>query len=248
MEMVKIVFTRRYSKMKIVFTPDWFLTGDVLIDIFSFVTLCLIFILAFKSYSLSKKKGTLYIGLGFLLIALAELASILTKFVLYYDTSVTQEIGNAIITYEIVRSVDFFYYAGFFFSRLLMLLGFYTIYKLPLKRVSGEFFLYIYFITIISFLSQPYYYIYHFTALVLLVFLINKYYRIYLKDKRINTKILVTSFALLAIGQTVFLFSKLSYIYVIGQSIQLISYIILLMLIIRIVKDGKKEKQNRNHA
>lgn len=234
--------------MKIVPTPDWFLTSDVLIDIFSFVILSIIFILAFKNYKLSEKKSTLHLGIGFFLLAISELALIVTKLPLYYDTAITSQIGTAVVTYDIVRTVDVFYYAGFFLNRLLVLLGLYVIYKLPLERVSGEFFLYVYFITIISVMSQPYYYVYHFTTLIILVFIINKYYKVYLKEKIINTKILAGVFVILAAAQLTFLFSKLSYLYAIGQSIQLVGYITLLMLIIKIIKDGKKEKPSGNSA
>ena len=235
------------SEMKIVFAPDWFLTSDILIDVFSFVILLLFFTFAFRSYKLSRKKRILYIGVGFLLIALAELSNILTKIPLYYQTQVISNIGTAIISYDIVKTVDIFYYIGFFFERILMLLGFYIMYKLPLERVSGEFFLNIYLIVIISLMGQSYYYVYHLTALILLVFLVNKYYKIYRKDGVANTGILVMAFVLLGLSQTVFLFSKLNYIYVSGQLMQLASYIILLVLIVKIVKDGKKKKPSGDY-
>ena len=234
--------------MKIVFTPEWFLGSDVSIEIFSFVILILVSILAFKNYKLSEKKSTLHLGLGFLLIALAELASIAAKFPIYYDFGVVQNIGSAVVNYDIVRTVDIFYYICFFFSRFLTLLGLYVLYKLPLEKISGEFFLYVYFITIISIMSQSFYYIYNFTALIIIIFIINKYYKIYLKEKIRNTKILVLAFAILGVAQIIFLFSKLAVVYVAGQTMQLIAYIALLMLIIRIIQDGKKEKPGGNHS
>ena len=234
--------------MKIVFTPDWFLGSDVSIEIFSFLILFIISILAFRNYKLSEKKSTLHLGLGFLFIAIAGFASVIAKFPIYYDFGIVKEIGNAVVNYDIVRTVDVFYYICFFFSRFFTLLGLYVLYKLPLERISGEFFLYVYFITIISILSQPFYYVHHFTALLLIIFIINKYYKIYLKEKAGNTKILVLAFAILGLAQVVFLFSKLAFIYAVGQMIQLIAYIALLMLIIRIVQDGKKEKPSGNHS
>ena len=216
--------------MKIVFTPDWFLGSDVSIEIFSFLILFIISILAFRNYKLSEKKSTLHLGLGFLFIAIAGFASVIAKFPIYYDFGIVKEIGNAV------------------FSRFFTLLGLYVLYKLPLERISGEFFLYVYFITIISILSQPFYYVHHFTALLLIIFIINKYYKIYLKEKAGNTKILVLAFAILGLAQVVFLFSKLAFIYAVVQMIQLIAYIALLMLIIRIVQDGKKEKPSGNHS
>ena len=233
--------------MKIVFTPDWFLTSDILIDVFSFVILLVFFMFAFRSYKLSKKRRILYIGIGFLLIALAELSNIMTKLPLYYHTQIVHQIGAAVVSYDIVKTVDIFYYFGFFFDRILTLLGLYLMYKLPLERVSGEFFLNIYLIVIISLMSQSFYYVYHLTALILLIFLINKFYKIYRKDGVTNTGILVMAFVLLALSQMVFLFSELNYVYVTGQFIQLASYLMLLILIVKIVKDGKKEKPSGNH-
>lgn len=230
--------------MKIVPTPDWFLTNDVLIEIFSFIILFLFFIFAFKSYKLSKKKSVLFLGIGFLLISLAEFSNIATKFVLYYDTGITKEIGRAIIDSNLIGSVDIFYYIGFSLNRLLTLLGLYVIYKLPLPgKISGEFFLNVYLITLVAILSQSLPYLYNLTALFFLIFIINKYRKVYKKHKLTNTKILLSAFALLAISQVIFIFSKVNYVYVTGQSIQLISYMILLVLIMRLLKNGEKKKQ-----
>jgi len=165
--------------MKIVFTPDWFLGQDVLIEIFSFMILFLFFFFSIKSYGLSKNKKVLYLGIGFLLIALGELSTILTKLVLYYDTTITRNVGQIIVTYEAVKSVDIFYYLGFFLNRCFTLLGLYVIYKLPLKKISSNFFLTMYFIIICALLSHSFYYIYHLTALIFLFLIINNYWGIY---------------------------------------------------------------------
>ncbi|MFH1325492.1 MAG: hypothetical protein ABIH49_01825 [archaeon] len=232
--------------MKIVFTPDWFLNNDVLIETFSFLILVLFFLFAIKSYKLSEKKNVLYLGIGFLLIALAELASIVTKFILYYDFNVTQEIGQAIITYKIVSSVDIFYYLGFFFQRFFTMLGFYVIYKTR-TATKGEFLFTVYLLFAIAALSQPFYYVYHITSLMLLGLIINNYYKVYKEDKVANTRVLLFAFSLLALSQIIFIFSKLGLVYVLAQNIQLISYAILLVLIVKIIKNGPKEKQSRNN-
>ncbi len=225
--------------VKIVFTPDWFLNFDVIIGLFSFAILSVFFAFALKSYNISRKKSVLYLGIGFLLIALAELGSVLTKFVLYYDTEVTSEIGKAIITQGIVSTVDIFYYTGFFLQRLFTLLGLYVIYKLPTGRkpsAPADLALTIYLILMTAILSHSMYYFYHLTAFILLVLIIRDYYRIYRKEKLTNTLILISAFALLAVSQAIFIFSTLGNIYVIAQILQVASYIILLFLIIKIIK------------
>jgi|TARA_B100000315_G_C14499575_1_gene551667 hypothetical protein len=235
--------------MRMVFTPDWFLNNDVLIEIISFMVLFLFFLFSVKCYNANKKKSILYLGFGFLLIAMGELSTILTKLVLYYDTGITREIGQAVMTSQIVETVDIFYYLGFFFNRFLTLLGLYIIYKIPAeKKLSTDFFLIIYLLLVTAFLSNSIYYIYHLTALILLVLIIRNYYRIYLENNLSNTKILITSFSLMLISQTIFLFAELNFLYITAKVLQLVSYITLLILIVKILKNGKKEKPHRHTA
>jgi hypothetical protein len=226
------------DKMKLVLTPDWFLGKDVIIESFSFIVLFVFFLLCWRYYKLSKKKSLLYLGIGFLLIALAQIATILTKLVLYYDTTFTHQIGQMIVTYQFLKSVDIFYQFGFFFERLLTLLGFYVIYKLSLKKKwTGDSYLVLYFLILTSFFSAGlYYYIFHLTALLLILLIIKNYSQIYRKNKNMNTKILVIAFSLLALSQLIYILAKLSTLFVIANLIGLASYIILLLLIIRILK------------
>ena len=233
--------------MRIVFTPDWFLGSDVCIDFFSFLILFTFFVFAYKSYKLSKNKNSLYLGVGFLLIAIGEASMILTKLVLYYDTTFTQSIGQMIITYHVVRSTDIFYNIGFFFHKFFTLLGLYILYRVVLKeRSSRELLLVLYFLIVASIFGSLFYYIFHITTLILLVMILSAYSKIYKKNKMFNTKILIIGFTLLAFSHFIFAFSEImSLIYVVGQIIQLISYIIFLCLIIVIWKNGKKKEQNR---
>lgn len=241
--------------MKIVLTPEWFLGKDVLICFFSLIVLAIVCVLALKSYKLNKKnKSLLYLGVGFGLIALAELACGFTKLILYYDIGPAQAIGQAIITSQIVSSVDIFYYLGFFFHKFLVLAGLYIIYRLPQKKMYiGDYVLVFYFILLSAVLSayEGFFYFFHLTAFVLLVLIINNYYRIYKKNKFVNTKILIIAFSVFALAQIVYVFSKVAVLCVIANIIGLISYIILLFLIMRILKHGEKKKpyeHNIGHA
>lgn len=231
--------------VNIIFTPDWFLGKDILIEGFSFIVLLIFFILALRYFKLDKEnRSFLYLGVGFGLIALAQLAAVFTKLVLYYDIGPSQQIGQALVTtYQIVKSVDIFYYAGFFFHRLLTLLGFYIIYRFPRKKKSpGDFILAIYFIVISALLSEQVYYIFHTTALVLLVLIINKYYMVYKENKFFNTKILISAFGILALSQLIFILSRIEAMFAAANIVELISYVILLTLSVRILKHGKKKK------
>lgn len=248
--------------VKIVLTPEWFLGGDVLIELFSFAILFIFFLLSLRSYKISKNRNTLHLGIGFFLIAIAEFSTILTKLVLFYDFLFAQQIGQVIIAYKVLKSVDVFYYLGFFLHKLFTLLGLYVIYRIPLKRkYSTDFLLMICFIAISAMLSSTYEYVFNLIAFVLLIFIINNYWQIYKKNKSENTKILMIAFVVLALSQIMFIMPKLddfssiiqikpNNLHVIGQIAQLVSYLILLFLIIRILKTQygrQKEKQDRNN-
>src|SRR3972149_200163 len=234
--------------VKIVPTPDWFIGKDVVIEVFSLVVLAIFVFLAYRYYRMNKTRNILYLGSGFGLIALAQLATILTKLVLYYDIGPSQEIGQAIITSQIANSVDFFYYAGFFFHRFLTLSGLYILYRLPRDRKSiGDYVIVIYFILISSFLSREIFYLFHLTALFILILIVEKYFLIYRKNRFFNTKILMVAFGILALSQLILVLSDIDLLFVLGNVVELISYTIFLALIIRIWKYGKEKKPYGNN-
>jgi hypothetical protein len=234
--------------MRFVFTPDWFLGKDVLIEGFSFIVLLIFSILAIKNYKLNRNRSFLYLGAGFGLIALAQLAAVVTKLVLYYDVGPSQAIGQAIVTSQLLSSVDIFYYAGFFFHRFFTLAGLYIIYRLPREKESIiDYVVVLYFVLISLLLGKEIYYIYHLTALFILILIVGNYYEVYNKNKFLNTKILMLAFGMLALSQLIFSLSRLELLYVVGNVIELMSYAILLGLIIRILKYGKKKKSYGHH-
>lgn len=232
--------------MRFVFTPDWFTRADVMIELFSFIILAVFFVLAIKSYRLNKNKKSLYLGWGFLFIALAELATILTKVILFYDTTFTQNIGQMVITYHVVRSVDFFYDLGFFINKLFFLVGLYVLYRLPLKKLSiSDLILSVFFIIISAFYGQSFYYIFNIVALVFILLIIRNYLEIYRENKAPNTALLISAFTLLGLSEVIFILSRINVLYVLGQLLQLVSYIMLLILIVRILKYGNPKTKSR---
>ena len=232
--------------MKIVLTPDWFLGKDILIDSFSFIVLIIFSVLALRSYKLNKRnRNLLYLGTGFGLIALAQLACIFTKLVLYYDIGPAQAIGQAIVSGQLLSSVNIFYYIGFFFHKFLILTGLFIIYRLPQKKMYiGDYALIIYFILLSAVLGAygEFFYFFHITAFILLILIVNNYYRIYKENKFVNTKILLVAFGILALAQLIYLFSKIGSWFAVANTIELVGFVILLFLIMRILKHGEKKK------
>lgn len=228
--------------MRLAFSPDWFLSFDVIIEIFSFIVLMLFFIFAIKSYKITKNKNSLYIGIGFLIISLAEISTILTKLVLYYDFFFAQAVGQVVLTYKIVRSVDIFYYIGSFLHKFLTLTGLYVLYRIPWKKtLLSDIALAVYFILLSAYFGVDIYYLFHLTVVIFLTIITLKYYKIYQKNKSENTRKLMIAFGILMISHLIFILSNLPIMYVIGQLTELVSYVILLALMIKLFWKNKKE-------
>lgn len=232
--------------MPFVFTPSWFFTPDVIINLFSFLVLLAFFILCIRSYKISKNKDILSLGIGFVFVAIAQLALVITTIHIYYHTILTTYIGHLIISYNIIKSSSTLYDISFFLSRFFTLLGLAIIYRLPIKKKSvTDFILMIYLIILSVLISEEINFFFYITALVMLLIIVYNYYSVYKKNKFENTKILIIAFGLLAISQFLFTLSQISSVTdVLASVIGLISYITLLVLIIRISRYGNKKKQN----
>lgn len=222
-------------------SPTWFTSFDVLIELFSFMVLTSFFILCLRNYRLNKNENTLKLGIGFLLIALAEIAMIFTKIIVYYDTLLARNIHGFVFVYHAIKQSLIISQIGLFLHKFFTLLGLYIIYKANLKKwKSVDFVVGIYFILISALLGLRSAYIFNLTAVILIWLIILNYKKVYKKNKFENTKILITIFSILMASQ-IFFMLPLEFFYIIGQIFQLTVYILLLWLIIKI-NYGKKTK------
>jgi len=227
-----------------IFAPGWFTRFDILIEVFSFLVLLTFFIISIKNYKLIKNKKLLYLGIGFLLIAVAELSTILTKFVIYYKTNLQQVMGDIIIKYSVLHQSDLPYDIGFFLYKFLTLAGLYMIYRLPLKNKNvGDILLGIFFLVLSALAGQSIYYIFHITVIIMLLLIINNYLKIYEENKNNNTKLLIIAFGILTLGNMFLILSSFIWAYVVGQILQLVSYVLLLGLVININKNGRSKRK-----
>jgi hypothetical protein len=232
--------------MKVIFPPQWFLNIDILIEAVSFFIILIFSILCIKNYRLNKDKKFLYLGGGFGLITLSQLIVTITKAVVFYNASFVGAGGEIIIPYNLFDFVSVFSYVGFFAYRFLMLLGLYVIYKLPKRVFEKDFLLVLYLIIIVTIFSREITHLFYITTFIILLLITKKYFDIYHKNKSKGTLILTVAFTGLASANAIFIFAKLmSPIYITASIMGLVSYIILLILIIRILEYGKNDKKKK---
>jgi len=224
--------------------PQWFLGPDIMIDFFSFLILLIFSAISLKYYTLNKNKKFIYLGIAFVLIGLGELFNIIMNIGLYYDITIVSKVGRIVVTSHIVKSIKIIYYIGFFLYRLLVMLGFYLLYYTSKKKKSEfDFLMIIYFIVVSAIFSENVYYLFHTTVSLIVLAVFVNYSKLYIKTKSENTKILAVSFFVLLISHIMMVFSSINTsIYIGANFLQLAAYILLLMIIIRIYKHGKKKQ------
>ncbi|MBD3164556.1 hypothetical protein GF323_05100 [Candidatus Woesearchaeota archaeon] len=230
--------------IELVYSPKWFYGKDIIIDIVSIFVLSLIAFFSLKYYSLyRKKRNYLTLGISFIIIAASFLFKILTNFTLYFKVFETRQLGFVTLTYQTLRSTNTLFFIGFLLYRILTLLGLYLLYNIYQKDSRSTIFLVIYLLLISSYFSQSEYFIFHLTALILLILITLYYIRNYRKNKNKTSRLLMSSFAIIAASQIFFIFVRANLIlYVVAEIIQLIGYVALLITFIMVLKHAKKKK------
>lgn len=235
--------------VQIVLSPDWFLTKDLVICIFSVITLVLIAAFSLRFYCLNREhKGHLYFAISFILIAIAFLFQIITNFSIKYQTVVTKQFGFlTVMTYNTVTLSKILFLVGHFAHYFLLLIGLYILYVTIDKKSTMNHLLILYFLIITVLFSNVAYIVFHLTAVILLGAIAYNYYKIYKENKNRCTALLFASFSVIGLSQAIMMFTQYKTImYAVGSTIQLVGFVILLIAFILVLKHGKK-KQNRYH-
>jgi len=233
----------------LVYSPQWFYGKDIIIDVFSIVTLFLVSFFSFRYYLLTRNKKNLILTSSFFLMGVSFLAKIITNFTLYYDFEVKRRIGDLILTYHVAKGTDLLFNLGFLSFRLLTLFGLYLLYLMLQKKVyKREVLLVSFFIIITTYFSSLKYFVFYLSALLFLWLIAYQYHEKYRKNKLKNTKLLVMSFSVLAVSQALFILIPIDKMfYVIAEIVQLAGYLLLLVTFISVLKHGKKTKPPRHH-
>lgn len=235
--------------VQVMVSPEWFLTKDILICVFSMITLLLIALFSLNFYFFRKQenKNYLYFASSFILLALSFLCKILTNATIFYNAIETKKLGFITITYQTVKSSKFLFLAGHFMHYFLLLIGLYILYITLNKKSTMNHLLILYFLLITTIFSNLAYFVFNLTAFILLCFILYQYYIICRENKNKITKLLFTSFSIIAISQAIFMFTKYhTNVYVAAQLVQLVGFLILLTAFILVLKHGKT-KQNRHN-
>ena len=145
----------------------------------------------------------------------------------------------------VLKSSEILAVSGLFFYRLFTLLGLFVLYSIYEKQSKANIALMTYFIAISVFFSKEEYYIFYLTSLIFLGIISNRYYQNYKDNKENTSGMLATSFLIITLSQIFFIFANSAkHFYVVGEVIQLIGYIALLITFIRVLKHGREKDKD----
>lgn len=231
--------------IELVYSPQWFYGKDIIIDIVSIFALSLIAIFSIRYYRMERdNRNYLFLACSFMLMAISFLFKIITNFTIYYMELETRHLGSVTITYPVLESSNLLFSIGFLIHRLLMLFGLFILYMIYLKPDRSTMLLVSYMILISTYFSSSSYFIFHLTALILLIIITAHYWRNYRRVRHSTNRWLFHSFSLITFSQVVFVFVKInSVLYVIAEIVQLMGYFGLLVTFMKVLRDGKKERK-----
>ncbi|MAG78365.1 hypothetical protein CL616_03305 [archaeon] len=214
--------------------PQWFGGYDILFNIvFAIVTL-FIAGLSYKAKHLTKEKKYSYFGLSFLLAGLAFLL-----FVIFSLFQNNQFLLNILATFDFV-----------FFLHMFLILLSYLILSIIILKITNKNVMALLLILILLFVlfSFQYFVKFHIISFVLLAFLTYQFYKNYQKKRNINTKFVFVSFFLLTSSHIFFAAIRASQaLYIAGEVLQLLGYILLFLMLMRLVTHGRPKGKIRNN-
>ncbi|MGV8161845.1 MAG: hypothetical protein ACP5N2_00755 [Candidatus Nanoarchaeia archaeon] len=226
--------------------PQWFSGPDFIIDLISVVILFMIGFFAWKFYSLNKSnKKHLLLFISLVVLGASFIFKILTYLILYsttFEVEIFDMFGQLIYYLE---PNNFYFSISFIIYAVLTLIGFYLLYSIYDSKISSSTsLLMFYFILVISLFSENAYLFTHLTAFLLSILITYALWRNYKKNKLNSTRNLTLSFGILAFSRIFFIMASFySSMYVLGELIQLIGFIMLLLTFISVLKNGKKKRK-----
>ncbi len=231
--------------IELIYSPAWFYGKDIMIDIISILVLLLIAYFSVRYYKIdSRNKNYLLFAGSFGIMALSFLFKIITNFTLYNTVIQTKQFGLFTFTYNSLQSTDLLFSAGFLIHRILMLVGLYMLYSIYSRTGRSTAALILYLIIISMYFSRSAYYVFHLTALILLMMITMQYWYNHRKVMHDASRWLFWSFSLITLSQVVFVFMGLNSVYyVAAEMIQLLGFGALLITFFKVLQDGKKKRK-----
>jgi len=218
--------------------PEWFFGYDVAFELFFAVITLIVSLYAFKVYKLSNQNQTRLFGFAFLSFSI----SYFIQSILNY--TIISEMAQTICNVVKIQSVDTLNLLGTSTHIFFFIIGLVTLAYMTLNIESKKTYFLLLASSLLSFfiVANKISWFYVFSSL-LLIFISMHYLSNFIKNKKPKTFIVFLAFLFLLFGHIHFIFSINHIIsYVIGHFLELVAYILILINLVLVLKNGKKKK------
>ena len=217
--------------------PYWFRGIDALLGVVYIIVTLLIAAMSYRSYKITEEKKYASFSIAFGLMSLAFcIYSLITL-------ALTTHISNTLS--DILTRFD-----SAFIVYMLLMFAAYTLLlvmtlKIEQKKVIILLFTLMFLFTVFSY---QYYLKFHLVSFLLLFFLSHQFYTNYLEKKNKNAKLVCIAFYLLTCAQVFFIAITYDLLfYVVADILQLLGFLVLFYMFLRIVYHGRETRTLRHH-
>jgi len=196
-----------------------------------------------KIYRLIKERNYKFFSLAFLTIGIAFMLKIVSNITIIHRVIIQR--SNFIITLtselEQMQIVNF---VSFILFKILLLVGFLILFLITTKTKDKEKIFLFFYLAFLSILFSIYFnFIFHLTITILLIFLCIYFHKNYEKKKTRSRHHTLIAFYFILAGHIIDIFySIISSLYILGETLLLIGFIILLFNHIQVKNEPKKNK------
>ncbi len=223
---------------RLFWTPEWFNGWDITFGVVGILIALLIAAYSYKIHSVTGKNNFGYFSFAFVLVALSLAIKGFTTSVLYFHP-----IREA--TYQLLQPaltggslINDLFYRGAFFLHMTSMLGAWLLIFFISQKVRSrlkryyevaQIGLFIYFIFLISWVSNFKGMVFYLTSLVITSLIALNYYKNYLNNKNKNTYKVMGAFLFIALSNIFYIFVYFyEGMYVFGEVFMLIGFLMLL--------------------
>ncbi|MDP2925625.1 MAG: hypothetical protein Q8N99_04595 [Nanoarchaeota archaeon] len=214
---------------------------DSLVEFFIVLVAFTISYCSYKAYKVTDKKNYGYFSLGFLFIGISFIFKILSNLTLLYKVRFVSYnfIFEAWTKFKYIETINFLSFISY---KIFHVLGFLVLFLILTKTDKKEkVFMFLYMSLIVVFFSVYFNFIFHVTLVLLLIFLLEHFYRNHKRINSRNSKIVLNGFLIMLFSHIFLVFSEFHPIfYLIGEILLLIAFSSLLynqMLIRKNIKN-----------
>jgi hypothetical protein len=211
---------------------------DCIFELIMVAILALISFHSFSIYKIMRENKYKWFSYSFFAIALAFVGRIAMNFIIYTHQIRRVVSGAVIATFRHTSASDVLWHYGLFTYRSLMLIGLLGIFLIITdSKEKKNWILMFYLAALTAFTSMQIPYIFNLSAAVILGLIFVKFAQNYIKNSRKSSFGVAAAFLTIFFSQVTFIFVSFDYsLYVAGQIIQLLGYMLLLAVYVAILR------------